>query len=321
MKTKQVASGSTVTYVVVLDEGEEAFSALSGWAVDHDISAAQVTAVGAFGRATVGWFDPGSQGLLAHRDRPAVRGAFPHRGHRARPRRSGRSQPHLHAVLGLADGSTRGRAPARRPRLADARGHHPRDPGRTPQNAPPRRRPSAHRPRPGLTSGHSCSLAPRLALPTQASPKMAQSRRGVRPPWPPVVAVAHAAASRSRPALPGLAPPVSSRPRCPPSHWFAARTPGTGAGPGSRRRFAAPDRSAVQPSRPMRLGRTVRDPRSRTHLPRAIRRKHTQSWCRPLSIPPPIRPAPTLDRCPRQPRLCRRFPPGSNASTVSKLMR
>ena len=47
MKAKQVAGGATVTYVVVLDEGEEAFSALSEWAARQQVSAAQVTAVGA----------------------------------------------------------------------------------------------------------------------------------------------------------------------------------------------------------------------------------------------------------------------------------
>jgi predicted DNA-binding protein with PD1-like motif len=48
MKAKQVAGGASVTYVVILDEGEEAFSALSDWAAKHQVSAAQVTAVGAF---------------------------------------------------------------------------------------------------------------------------------------------------------------------------------------------------------------------------------------------------------------------------------
>jgi predicted DNA-binding protein with PD1-like motif len=57
MKAKQVAGGSSVTYVVILDEGEEAFCVLSDWAARHQVPAGQVTAVGAFERATVGWFD------------------------------------------------------------------------------------------------------------------------------------------------------------------------------------------------------------------------------------------------------------------------
>ena len=57
MKAKLVAEGTTVTWVVVFDQGEEAFSALTDWAASERISAAQVTAVGAFERAVIGWFD------------------------------------------------------------------------------------------------------------------------------------------------------------------------------------------------------------------------------------------------------------------------
>ena len=54
MKAKLVAEGTTVTYVVVLDQGEEAFSTLTDWAASEGISAAQVTAVGAFERVGPG---------------------------------------------------------------------------------------------------------------------------------------------------------------------------------------------------------------------------------------------------------------------------
>ncbi len=108
MKAKQVAGGATVTYVVVLDEGEEAFSALSDWAASQQVSAAQVTAVGAFERATVGWFDRAAKDyrrieiaeqceVLSLIGDIAIGAGDP-----------GQPQPHLHAVLGLADGSTRG---------------------------------------------------------------------------------------------------------------------------------------------------------------------------------------------------------------------
>jgi uncharacterized protein len=108
MKAKQVAGGASVTYVVILDEGEEAFSALSDWAAKHQVSAAQVTAVGAFERATVGWFDRAAKDyrrievgqqceVLSLIGDIALGDGSP-----------GQPQPHLHAVLGLADGSTRG---------------------------------------------------------------------------------------------------------------------------------------------------------------------------------------------------------------------
>jgi predicted DNA-binding protein with PD1-like motif len=108
MKAKQVAGGSSVTYVVILDEGEEAFSALADWAVRQQVSAGQVTAVGAFERATVGWFDRAAKDyrrievgqqceVLSLIGDIALGDGSP-----------GQPQPHLHAVLGLADGSTRG---------------------------------------------------------------------------------------------------------------------------------------------------------------------------------------------------------------------
>jgi predicted DNA-binding protein with PD1-like motif len=108
LKAKQVAGGSSVTYVVILDEGEEAFSVLSDWAARQQVSAGQVTAVGAFERATVGWFDRaakdyrrievGQQCEVLSLIGDIALGAG----------RPGQPQLHLHAVLGLADGSTRG---------------------------------------------------------------------------------------------------------------------------------------------------------------------------------------------------------------------
>jgi uncharacterized protein len=111
MKARQMAGGATATYVAVLDQGEEAFSALADWAAAIGLSAAQVTAVGAFERATVGWFDRavkdyrrievGQQcevlSLIGDIALGVADGGGP-----------GRPQPHLHAVLGLPDGTTRG---------------------------------------------------------------------------------------------------------------------------------------------------------------------------------------------------------------------
>jgi hypothetical protein len=54
VQAKQVAGGATATYALVLDQGEEAVSVLSDWAASRQLSAAQVTAVGAFERAAVG---------------------------------------------------------------------------------------------------------------------------------------------------------------------------------------------------------------------------------------------------------------------------
>ncbi len=112
MKAKQVAGGATTTYALVLDQGEEAVSALADWAAGRQVSAAQVSAVGAFKRAAVGWFDPAARDYrrIAIEQQCEVLSligdiALGESGDGSRP---GQPQPHLHAVLGLRDGTTRG---------------------------------------------------------------------------------------------------------------------------------------------------------------------------------------------------------------------
>ena len=45
------------TFVIVIEPGEEAFAALTGFATEQGVDGASLTAIGAFERATVGWFD------------------------------------------------------------------------------------------------------------------------------------------------------------------------------------------------------------------------------------------------------------------------
>jgi predicted DNA-binding protein with PD1-like motif len=45
------------TFVLILEPGEEAFKAITAFAADKSLSGASVTAIGAFEKATVGWFD------------------------------------------------------------------------------------------------------------------------------------------------------------------------------------------------------------------------------------------------------------------------
>ena len=105
MKYKVIEDADVVTYVVVCDPGDEAVSALTQFARSQDLEAAQITAVGAFERATVGWFDRSASeyrripvdeqcellsligDVAVGQDGPSV---------------------HVHAVLGLSDGTTRG---------------------------------------------------------------------------------------------------------------------------------------------------------------------------------------------------------------------
>jgi hypothetical protein len=94
------------TFVLVLDPGEEAFTTISRFAAECRIEAASLTAIGAFERAEVGWFD-----LARKQYRPiAVNDqceALSLIGDIAAGD-DGLPSLHIHAVLGLSDGSTRG---------------------------------------------------------------------------------------------------------------------------------------------------------------------------------------------------------------------
>lgn len=92
--------------VIVLDNGEEAFATLQAFACEAGISAASLTAIGAFARATVGWFDFASKTYkeIEVNEQCEVLSAI---GDVA-VGDDGKASLHVHVVLGLSDGSTRG---------------------------------------------------------------------------------------------------------------------------------------------------------------------------------------------------------------------
>jgi uncharacterized protein len=105
VKAKVVEDADVVTYVVVCDPGDEAVSALTQFARSEQLEAAQITAVGAFEHATVGWFDRAAKdyrriGVNEQCEVLSLLGDVA----------SGEDGPilHVHVVLGLADGTTRG---------------------------------------------------------------------------------------------------------------------------------------------------------------------------------------------------------------------
>ncbi|HEY1799053.1 MAG TPA: PPC domain-containing DNA-binding protein [Stellaceae bacterium] len=107
MKSKIVAANAGErTYIVILDPGEEAFAALSDFAQHEKLSAASLTALGAFSGATVGWFDPQAKKYreIAVNQQCEVLSAI---GDIAIDDK-GKAGLHLHVVLGLSDGQTRG---------------------------------------------------------------------------------------------------------------------------------------------------------------------------------------------------------------------
>jgi hypothetical protein len=57
MKSKSINDGVERTFVLILDEGEEAFKSITDFAEREKITGASVFAIGAFSKAEVGWFD------------------------------------------------------------------------------------------------------------------------------------------------------------------------------------------------------------------------------------------------------------------------
>ncbi|MDB5603679.1 MAG: hypothetical protein JWP25_579 [Bradyrhizobium sp.] len=55
MKFKLASELESRTFILVLDQGEEAFAAVTSFANEKAISAASVAAIAAFERAKVGW--------------------------------------------------------------------------------------------------------------------------------------------------------------------------------------------------------------------------------------------------------------------------
>jgi predicted DNA-binding protein with PD1-like motif len=107
MKNQLVSdTADAQVHVVILDSGEEAFSALTKFANQAKLSAASLTAIGAFEKATVGWFDFASKSYkkIEVAEQCEVLSAI---GDVA-VGDDGKASLHVHVVLGLADGSTRG---------------------------------------------------------------------------------------------------------------------------------------------------------------------------------------------------------------------
>ena len=106
MKSRSIKEGPERVFVLILDPGEEAFRALTEFSDRERIDGASVAAIGAFSEAKVGWFD-----LAAKKYKPievkeqcevlSLMGDIA-KGD------DGKASLHLHAVLGLQDGSVRG---------------------------------------------------------------------------------------------------------------------------------------------------------------------------------------------------------------------
>ena len=106
MKSKVVVEGQERTFVLILDQSEEAFRTVAEFAQQEDITGASVTAIGGFERAKVGWFDFERKHYkpISVTEQCEVLSLL---GDIAQGD-DGKPSLHLHAVLGLSDGSVRG---------------------------------------------------------------------------------------------------------------------------------------------------------------------------------------------------------------------
>jgi uncharacterized protein len=107
MKSAKIAGDAgSETRVVILDAGEEAFAALTKFANDAKLTAASLTAIGAFEKATIGWFDfqKKTYKKIEVEEQCEVLSAI---GDVAIGD-DGKASLHIHVVLGLSDGATRG---------------------------------------------------------------------------------------------------------------------------------------------------------------------------------------------------------------------
>lgn len=107
MKSKLVAeSAGERTFVLILDPGDEAFATITKFTIEKGLSAASLTAIGAFSGATVGWFDLAAKTYrkIPIDEQCEVLSAI---GDVALNDK-GKPSLHMHVVLGMRDGSTRG---------------------------------------------------------------------------------------------------------------------------------------------------------------------------------------------------------------------
>lgn len=106
MKFRCLKDAPARIFVLVLDPGEEAFNAITDFANREAITGASVTAIGAFSQAKVGWFDLAKKqykpiGVSEQCEVLSLLGDLAEGD-------DGKASLHLHAVLGLKDGTVRG---------------------------------------------------------------------------------------------------------------------------------------------------------------------------------------------------------------------
>jgi uncharacterized protein len=106
MKSKLIRDGEEKTFAIVFDAGEEVVAGLLRFAAEHHLSGAHLTAIGAFERVTLGFFDMTKKDYsrIPIHDQVELLSLV---GNIAQDDR-GEPKLHAHVVVGKSDGTAHG---------------------------------------------------------------------------------------------------------------------------------------------------------------------------------------------------------------------
>ncbi len=105
MKTKMVNTGEHKTYVVVFDKDEEVISGLENFAEENNLTDSHLTAIGAFRKVTLAYFDMDKKEYINNEIREQVE-VVSLIGNISRFR--SKPKVHIHTVVGKRNGNAMG---------------------------------------------------------------------------------------------------------------------------------------------------------------------------------------------------------------------
>jgi uncharacterized protein len=105
MRARLLRGGEQQTYAVIFDPGDELIAGLTRFASEHSLGGAQLTAIGGFSAATLGYFDRDRKDYetIPVQEQVEVLSLLGDITFE-----DGKPMVHAHAVVGRRDGSTRG---------------------------------------------------------------------------------------------------------------------------------------------------------------------------------------------------------------------
>jgi predicted DNA-binding protein with PD1-like motif len=106
MKSKLIQGGDEKTFAIVFDAGEEVLAGLTRFAKEHRLAGAHLTAIGAFERVTLGFFDAAKKDYNEINVHEQVE-LLSLVGNVARDA-NGDPKVHAHVVVGKSDGTAHG---------------------------------------------------------------------------------------------------------------------------------------------------------------------------------------------------------------------